>query len=101
MLQTGHIIDLSLHFSEDGSRIFSAGLNYLMQFQKIWEGERKRYKTNLLKKRRKKIKFLKTKCQRKTRIIPEELDGIIYCDQTSRPAGFHPYKIKQDVPSRK
>ena len=43
---------------------------------------RKRYKTNLLKKRRKKVKFLKNKYRREKRFIPDETDGIIIKDQT-------------------
>ena len=34
------------------------------QFRKVWERERKRYKTKLLRKRKKKVKFLKNKYRR-------------------------------------
>ena len=55
--------------------------NVHRQFQALLDRGRKRYKTRLLKKRRKKVKFLKTKYRPKTRIIPDEIDGIIIRDQ--------------------
>ena len=51
------------------------------RFQRVWEDERKRYKTRLQKQKQKKIQFLKYKYRRKTRSIPDEEDGIIIRDQ--------------------
>ena len=55
--------------------------NVHKQFQKIWERERKRYKTNLQKKKRKKVRFLKTKYRREARTHPDKVDGIMTKDQ--------------------
>ena len=64
---------------ENAQILRNDGIN--RKFQRIWEEERKRYKTHLQKRRKKKVQFLKIKYRRKLRTIPDEEDGIIIKDQ--------------------